>query len=68
MAQIYSIILSSPILWVPYLLLTIFVSWKGAGTILGFWGNILLSLIITPIILLVLIALFSDRRSLEKRG
>lgn len=68
MAHFYSIILSNPILWVPYLLLTILVSWRGAGTILGFWGNVLLSLIITPIILLVLIALFSDRRPIEKRG
>lgn len=68
MAQVYTIILSSPVLSILYLLLTIIVSWRGAGTVLGFWGNVVLSLLITPIILQILIVLFSDRRPHERRG
>jgi hypothetical protein len=68
MAQFYTVILSNPILAILYVFLAIIVSWKGSGTLLGFWGNMILSLVITPVILVILIALFSDRRSLEKRG
>lgn len=68
MVKLYTVIFAQPVLAAIYILLSVIASWRGNRTFLGFWGNMILSLIITPFILMALIAIFSDRRSLEKRG